>query len=66
MSTTQVTLRDVLRLIRWSRVTVFTGIYLIFAGFLTALAGNVMGIESVDYATVVILTGFGLAFMGLL
>ncbi|MFW6128347.1 MAG: hypothetical protein ACOC6M_04110 [Halobacteriota archaeon] len=61
----QVKLRDILRLVRWSRVTVFTGLYLIFAGFLTAIAGNAMGIDSIDYASAVIFTGFGMCFIGL-
>ncbi len=62
----QVTLKNMLRLVRWSRVTVFTGLYLIFAGVFTAMAGNAMGIDSIDYATAVIFTGFGLCFIGLL
>ncbi|MFO7966178.1 MAG: hypothetical protein R6U44_01080 [Archaeoglobaceae archaeon] len=52
-------------LVRWSRVTVFTGLYLIFTGVFTAIAGNAMGIDSIDYATAVIFTGFGLCVIGL-
>lgn len=62
----QVTLKEIFRQIRWSRVTVFTGLYLIFTGLFTAVAGSMMGIESIDYSTVVVLTGFGLASGGLL
>lgn len=65
MRTREVTLRDILRIVRWSRISVFTGLYLIFAGLFTALAGNIMGIKSMDYATVVVFTGLGLAVIGL-
>lgn len=65
MSGVQVALRKVLRVIRWSRVTIFTGIYLIFAGFFTAMAGKILGIESINYSTAVVFTGFGLIIFGL-